>query len=506
MAKWHYQKDGQQHGPVLSQQLKELAASGHLLPTDLIWKEGMSDWVPASKLKGLFGSTEKTSHCETSTASCDSPSKPHDVVVRTPAAHRSQEPPPLPSTNTAPPDKRSWIVIVGAGGGLVVLTMVVIAVITLFNGNYPATHPVGTGAPINDVAEKHVETRYKEPAVSAQFASVNYTQGPNGEPLQEKRWTNQVGMIVTEQYYAADDGEEITHGPVRIHTPEGQILFEQYHYDGVPHGPHREWHAENGQLAIQGVHLGLEANFNTNYVRAMREAEDKRSTLPDDLRGLPTLTEATRVATYERKHGVWVYWYEDGTPSLIEHWNEGVHDGEATVFYKNGRKKIQAEWRKDEKSGRYFQWYETGELQEAGHYVDGLQDGEWTGWYQSGAQSFREMWDKGSRTGREVRWSEDGTVLFDKDFSGRSGEYIETYRGFWNTGRRLGESYHDSTNDVERRAKMDGYKKILADNESSRNDLIRQFGADNPAAQRMLGACDGLEDGFALGVKSGRDR
>jgi len=55
MADWHYTKDGQQHGPVNSGEMRRLAAAGELLPTDLVWKEGMAQWAPASQLKGLFG-------------------------------------------------------------------------------------------------------------------------------------------------------------------------------------------------------------------------------------------------------------------------------------------------------------------------------------------------------------------------------------------------------------------------------------------------------------------
>jgi hypothetical protein len=51
---WYYAKDEQQHGPVTPAQLKSLSNSGKLLPTDLVWKEGMGDWAPASDVKGLF--------------------------------------------------------------------------------------------------------------------------------------------------------------------------------------------------------------------------------------------------------------------------------------------------------------------------------------------------------------------------------------------------------------------------------------------------------------------
>ena len=54
MSEWYYGRNGQQQGPVTSNQLKQLAQSGQLLPTDLVWKDGMSEWAKASKVKGLF--------------------------------------------------------------------------------------------------------------------------------------------------------------------------------------------------------------------------------------------------------------------------------------------------------------------------------------------------------------------------------------------------------------------------------------------------------------------
>jgi hypothetical protein len=54
---WHYTLNGQQAAaPVAAAQLKQLATSGQLKPTDLVWQDGMLNWVPASAIKGLFPS------------------------------------------------------------------------------------------------------------------------------------------------------------------------------------------------------------------------------------------------------------------------------------------------------------------------------------------------------------------------------------------------------------------------------------------------------------------
>lgn len=53
-ALWYYTTGGKRMEPVTSAELKQLATSGFLKPTDLVWKEGMANWEAASSLKGLF--------------------------------------------------------------------------------------------------------------------------------------------------------------------------------------------------------------------------------------------------------------------------------------------------------------------------------------------------------------------------------------------------------------------------------------------------------------------
>jgi WD40 repeat protein len=54
MTNWLYAQNNKTHGPLSSVELKQLAASGQLLPGDLVSKEGATKWVVASQVKGLF--------------------------------------------------------------------------------------------------------------------------------------------------------------------------------------------------------------------------------------------------------------------------------------------------------------------------------------------------------------------------------------------------------------------------------------------------------------------
>ena len=51
---WYYASNGQQMGPISALELRGLAASGGLKPSDLVWTDGMSSWTPARATRGLF--------------------------------------------------------------------------------------------------------------------------------------------------------------------------------------------------------------------------------------------------------------------------------------------------------------------------------------------------------------------------------------------------------------------------------------------------------------------
>lgn len=67
---WYYSVDGDRQGPVTAADLKKLADAGTLKATDLVWKDGMTDWAPAKSVKGLFaaGSSPSTAKADAAPA------------------------------------------------------------------------------------------------------------------------------------------------------------------------------------------------------------------------------------------------------------------------------------------------------------------------------------------------------------------------------------------------------------------------------------------------------
>src|SRR5262245_13512957 len=53
-TEWHYIRNEQPVGPVSWAQLRQLASSGQLQPTEMVWKAGMPAWAAASSINDLF--------------------------------------------------------------------------------------------------------------------------------------------------------------------------------------------------------------------------------------------------------------------------------------------------------------------------------------------------------------------------------------------------------------------------------------------------------------------
>ena len=73
---WYYAQQGQQKGPLSEEQLRQLATSGQIQPTDLAWKQGMASWMPASQIQGLIF---PQSACVTTSMYCRNCGKPVDA-------------------------------------------------------------------------------------------------------------------------------------------------------------------------------------------------------------------------------------------------------------------------------------------------------------------------------------------------------------------------------------------------------------------------------------------
>jgi hypothetical protein len=50
---WYYAKNSNQLGPISDAELLSKISSGEVLPSDMVWREGLTDWVAASSVPEL---------------------------------------------------------------------------------------------------------------------------------------------------------------------------------------------------------------------------------------------------------------------------------------------------------------------------------------------------------------------------------------------------------------------------------------------------------------------
>jgi len=58
MSQWYYSKLGIMQGPVPEIELLQMICSGEIDGANLVWKEGMPDWLPLSRVPELLGQTQ----------------------------------------------------------------------------------------------------------------------------------------------------------------------------------------------------------------------------------------------------------------------------------------------------------------------------------------------------------------------------------------------------------------------------------------------------------------
>ena len=111
---WYYARGESEQGPISSAQIKALAATGALRRDDLVWKEGMENWLPASDVDELFPNGKKKTK--------DAAKEP------APNAKESSKPAARPTVSrpVLPADLDMIQLIRSAGRGFVVLGVLIV--------------------------------------------------------------------------------------------------------------------------------------------------------------------------------------------------------------------------------------------------------------------------------------------------------------------------------------------------------------------------------------------
>lgn len=472
-AQWHYSKGGERHGPVSSDQLRQLAASGQLGPTDLVWRDGMAEWQKASSVKGLFPS-------QTS-----GPTEPPPIPLTPPPEADPASTTPEPAAGRS--EKRGLLGTLSSLGHAAKTAAVVAAKeaerAKINNVDLPKAYAAlgrdvhGRGAyreefsgiyhQIDDLLARLRNLEGEPPKQSnspatfadkAKAAAVATKQKAEVQAmrLQLSRLMNKLGEAAYERHGTAAGSPETT-GPIasllsRASTLDAEVE-QQRQASGGRFITRRRALAAAGVFCACVILLGVVGKMAPNShntpnteadasqaaltpVRQLAEDTDTPISQPqphdfskDDYDSIPK--GATRATTEEQlENGKWIvsqgYRLSDGT--FVSHgpntvwWDKartkkagngadlnGKLHGVLTKLYPNGAREAEVTFVHGLRHGLEREWYDDGTKKRERSWANGKRHGPSRAWYPNGQLEAEGSFLNDNLHGLDVGWNEDGT-------------------------------------------------------------------------------------------------
>ena len=120
--------------------------------------------------------------------------------------------------------------------------------------------------------------------------------------------------------------------------------------------------------------------------------------------------------------GKQTWWNEDGQKVAESYFKNGKLDGTATSWHNNGQKAKVSHFKNDQEDGKIIDWYENGQKMFERTIKDGWEYGKQTVWYENGQKMYEGNSEEGKAYGKHTSWHENGQIKSVKFF--RDGECL----------------------------------------------------------------------------------
>jgi antitoxin component YwqK of YwqJK toxin-antitoxin module len=315
---WFVFRGGKEEGPYTATQLKAMAASGAVKPTDQVRRGDAQTLRPASAVKGLFAEALPTT-----------PSLP-------PASGPSAEVPAEALT------KNRLLKYGVIGGGAFLAMILVCAGIGALVGKKPggARDSLGDRKSSSGVVGTTELPDFSKVDYSHDFSADDYKTIPAGA----KRHTHKQEI---------DDGSPSFMGKPK--TDEGYIDASGKF---VPHGKFVIWADESQTKKLrEGLMLhGQVHGVMTDFIPSGK-------------------VKVTMPFVHDKRHGVAKTWHENGQLSAEEYYFEGKQHGVSKGWHQNGKPEFEGTWVDGKRHGPYRSWFKSGKPSRETHYRDGVLHG-----------------------------------------------------------------------------------------------------------------------------------
>jgi len=118
-----------------------------------------------------------------------------------------------------------------------------------------------------------------------------------------------------------------------------------------------------------------------------------------------------------KKEGIWKTYYSTGKTESVVTYINGLPDGKASFYYKNGNLKEEGIWKIKFWTGEYSFYYENGKPFYRWQYNDsGKRTGNQMYFYENGNLMIEGKWDDGKESGKITEYHENGSLKSEKIF------------------------------------------------------------------------------------------
>lgn len=128
-------------------------------------------------------------------------------------------------------------------------------------------------------------------------------------------------------------------------------------------------------------------------------------------------------------NGKWAVYYENGVKQYEAEYKDGKQNGKEISWYSNGSVESEHEYKNGITNGKSKSWYSNGALQSEGEYKDGEQINKFTSWYLNGSKRCENKFSDnyGNPNGKETSWYENGNKEAEIDYLGEipNGKYLK---------------------------------------------------------------------------------
>lgn len=321
---WHLLRDGNRYGPYTGTDLKTHAGTGHLLPGDLLVRDGTANPVPASKLRGLFPTQQSSA-------------KPPRLNSSDDFGTAAEDSSPISRRPTATPSRKKSLVVLG--GCCLTLVAIAMAFFAATSGRRATVakgpdaagtggdrkvqkYEVSEGRKAKTVPDVKVDLPdFTKVDYSLDTSKLDYSKGPQKQVLvRSKALTKNSGrgdVVVEWLGYKDETSEMVQQGLNTVFHDNREKAEESFYFAGKKHGTVKTWY-ESGEKESSGLMKG------------------------------------------HVKHGKWQLWHKNGKLKQEAYRLAGKQHGNYTTWFASGQKKFETTFVNHERRGLSRSWWPNG--------------------------------------------------------------------------------------------------------------------------------------------------